>query len=76
MSAVVDAERASDDYVLGDANHQLLAVGTVASGFSLWCRRCDRLGTRVYSSLLIAQACIDASKKDIAPECQPVKRSA
>ena len=73
MSAVVDAERASDDYVFGDANHQLLAVGTVASGFSLWC---DRLGTRVYSSLLIAQACIDASKKDIAPECQPVKRSA
>jgi hypothetical protein len=69
MRELVDADRASDVHVFGDANHLLLVVGTKEEGFRLWCRRCDRLGTRTYDSFSDAECYIAPSKKDIAPTC-------
>jgi hypothetical protein len=63
-----------DDF--NDANHELLVVGTKKDGFRLWCRRCDRMGNRVYESLCVAQQRAAATKKDIAPACSPKKNAA
>lgn len=59
----------------GDANHELLVIGSTEEGFRLWCRRCDRLGDRTYGNFAVAEHCIAASQKDIAPACRP-RRSA
>lgn len=67
--AVLDAE------VFGDANHELLVVGSAEEGFRLWCRRCDRLGDCTYGDFAGAAHCAAAVRKDIAPACRP-RRSA
>jgi hypothetical protein len=75
QSSTDAADFAADVYVFGDAGHQLLVVGTAAEGFRLWCRRCDRMGTRSYGSFSVAQHYVAAAKRDIAPACHAVERS-
>ena len=47
VDIVVDVDVDVD--VFGDANHELLVIGTTEEGFRLWCRQCDRMGERVYA---------------------------
>ena len=73
MSSIAVADsNISDIYAFGDAHHQLLVVGTVEEGFRLWCKRCDRMGARIYDCLSVAQHHVTASKRDIAPMCRSV----
>jgi len=57
-----------------DAHHQLLVTGTAEDGFRLWCRRCDRLGDRLFVSIEAAEQHAVTLKLDIAPTCRPVER--
>ncbi len=74
-SADTHVDHSADAHVFGDANHQLLVVGTEEEGFRLWCRRCDRLGECLHGSPSEAQHHVDLARKDIAPTCQPTERS-
>jgi len=64
-----------DAEAFGDANHELLVVGSSEEGFRLWCRRCDRLGDCTYGDFAVAAHWAAAVRKDIAPTCRP-RRSA
>jgi hypothetical protein len=75
MQSLADVDYASDVYAFGDANHELLVVGSTEEGFCIWCRRCDRMGKRVYGSVSAAQQYVAWSRKDIAPACRSAERS-
>jgi hypothetical protein len=66
----------SDIDVFGDADHELLVVGTAEEGYRLWCRQCDRLGKCTYKELPVAQQCRAVLRRRGGVVCRSVERSA